>query len=86
MILEFFGLGRATSDNAQEIRDELITREEGIQLVNKFDSESPKIHFKEFLNYIDTSEEEFWKTVDKFRSPHIWIKEDGEWKLRNKVT
>ena len=30
-----FGLGRATSDAAHEIRDGHLTRDEGIQLVNK---------------------------------------------------
>ena len=81
-----FGIGRCTYDAAQEVRNGKITRDEAVYLVNKYDSEFPKIYFKEFLNYIDTSEEEFWKTVDKFRSPHIWKKEDGEWRLRNKVT
>ena len=34
-----FGIGRATSDAAHEIRDGHITREEGVQLVEKFDHE-----------------------------------------------
>ena len=32
-----FGIGRATYDAAQEIRNNKITREEGVQLVRKFD-------------------------------------------------
>ena len=28
---------------------------------------------------------EFFQTADKFRSPHLWKKEGGEWKLRHKV-
>ena len=37
----------------------------------------------EFLEYIDLNESEFWETINKHRSPHIWKKEDGEWKLNN---
>jgi len=81
-----FGIGRATYDAAQEIRNDKITREEGVLLAERFDQEFPTYFFKDFLEYIDTSEEEFWKTVDKFRSPHLWGKnEEGIWKLKHTV-
>ena len=81
-----FGIGRATYDAAQEIRNGKINREEGVQLVRKFDQEFPKKYFKEFLKYISLSEDEFYETVDKFRSPHLWVKIDGAWKLRHTVS
>ncbi len=82
-----FGIGRATYDAAQEIRNGKITREEGMLLAQKFDQEFPNKYFKEFLNYIDTTETEFWETIDKFRSPHLWRKDsNGEWKLRHTVS
>lgn len=81
-----FGLGRASYDSAQEIRSGKITREEGVKLVEKYDAEFPKKYFKEFLQYMDISEERFWELVDKFRSPHLWKKEGGEWKLRHQVS
>ncbi len=81
-----FGIGRATYDADQEIRNGKITREEGVALVQRYDAEFPKKYFKEFLEYIDTSEEDFWKSVDKYRSPHLWGKdENGEWKMRHNV-
>ena len=80
-----FGLGRATSDAAHEIRDGHITREEGVALVRKFDGELPRKHFKEFLEYVDISEEHFWNIVDSFRSDHLWHKVNGEWELKNQV-
>ncbi|MDP1801978.1 MAG: N-acetyl sugar amidotransferase, partial [Bacteroidota bacterium] len=77
-----FGIGRATYDAAQEVRNEKILREEAEILAKKFDTEFPKKYFKEFLEYIDTSEKDFWEIVDRHRSPHIWGKnEKGEWKL-----
>jgi N-acetyl sugar amidotransferase len=82
-----FGIGRATYDAAQEIRNGKITREEGVALVNKFDEEFPKKYFKEFLDYIDTSEDEFNKVIDKFRSPHLWGKNSkNEWVLKHNVS
>jgi len=77
-----FGLGRTTSDTAHEIRDGHITREEGISLIKRFDSEFPVKYFKIFLAYCDISEDYFFEIIDSWRSPHLWKKENGEWKLR----
>ncbi len=81
-----FGLGRTTSDAAHEIRDGHITREEGVALVRKYDGELPKKHFKTFLEYTSLSEEHFWEIVDKFRSPHLWERMDGKWRLKYQVS
>jgi N-acetyl sugar amidotransferase len=80
-----FGIGRATYDAAQEIRNGKITRDEGINLVKKYDLEFPKKYFQEFLDYIGISEDLFHETIDKFRSPHLWSKDSGEWQLHNPV-
>lgn len=80
-----FGLGRATYDAAQEIRNKKITREEGVALVKRFDSEFPAKYFQQILEYMDLSEEEFWKHINKGRSPHLWTIDQGDWKLRHTV-
>jgi N-acetyl sugar amidotransferase len=80
-----FGIGRATYDAAQEVRNDKITREEAVHLVKKYDTEFPDKYFQEFLKYISATEEEFWQTVDKHRSPHIWEKLDDKWQLRHTV-
>lgn len=80
-----FGIGRATSDAAHEVRDNHITREEAIALVKRFDGEFLKRWFREFLEYLDINEEHFWRVIDKFRQPHIWKSENGVWKLRKAV-
>ena len=81
-----FGYGRTTRDAAQEIRNHHITRDEGIALVRRFDGEFPKKYFKDFLSFMKVSEGDFSRTVDAFRDPHLWKKENGEWKLRYQVT
>lgn len=80
-----FGIGRATYDAAQEVRNGKITREEAVHLVKRYDQEFPKKYFKDFLEYISLTEGEFHATVDRFRSPHLWTQEDGVWKLKHAV-
>lgn len=81
-----FGIGRATSDAAHEIRDGHLTRQEGVALVQRFDGEFPKKHFSTFLKYTSLTEQRFWDIVDSFRSPHLWEKVSDEWKLKYQVS
>ena len=81
-----FGIGRATYDAAQEVRNKKIKRSEAVNLVKKFDGEFPEKYLKEFCDYIDISIKEFYEIVDSFRSPHLWSKSDGEWKLKHNVS
>jgi hypothetical protein len=80
-----FGIGRATYDAAQEIRTGKITREEGVALVRRYDTEFPARYFQDALRYMDLTEETFWRVIDRARSPHLWTRENGEWKLRYQV-
>ena len=81
-----FGIGRATYDASQEIRNKHITREEGVALVQRFDGEFPEKYFNEIMEYIGMEPERFVELCDEFRSPHLWNKENGEWKLRYQVS
>lgn len=80
-----FGIGRATYDASQEIRNLHLTREEGVALVKKFDGEFPDKYFNEIMEYIEMKPEHFHELCDRFRSPHLWEKRDGNWKLRHTV-
>ena len=80
-----FGIGRATYDASQEIRNKHLTREEGCALVKRFDGEFPDRYFNEIMDYINMKPEDFHDLADKFRSPHLWKKEDDKWELRYKV-
>lgn len=81
-----FGIGRATSDAAHEIRDGHITRKEGVSLVRRYDGEFPKRHFRWFLEYLGVTEKHFWDVVDSYRAPHVWEKKGGKWKLKYQVS
>jgi len=80
-----FGIGRATYDASQEIRNGKITREEGVALVRKYDLEFPNKYFIDFLEYVDLSENEFHEVIDRFRSPHLWERGNMGWRLKNQV-
>tara|TARA_B100001093_G_C26853393_1_gene1026202 strand:- start:1340 stop:2617 length:1278 start_codon:yes stop_codon:yes gene_type:complete len=80
-----FGIGRATYDASQEIRNKHITREEGIQLVKRYDGEFPNNYFSEIMEYLDFDKNKFMELSDKFKSPHLWIKDGNNWKLRQTV-
>jgi N-acetyl sugar amidotransferase len=82
-----FGIGRASYDASQEIRNKHLTREEGVALVKRFDGEFPDRYFEDVMNYIEMQPQQFYDLCDKFRSPHLWEKdESGNWKLRHNVS
>ena len=81
-----FGIGRATYDAVQEIRNQKITREEGVSLVQKYDHEFPSRYLNEFLEYFSMTEDEFFAIIDKFRNPKLWTKTNNEWKLNYQVS
>jgi N-acetyl sugar amidotransferase len=81
-----FGIGRATYDASQEIRNNHITRDEGVALVKKFDGEFPDRYFNEVMDYLELKPEKFHQICDQFRSEHLWGKDvSGQWKLRHTV-
>ena len=80
-----FGLGRASYDASQEIRNKHLTREEGVALVRRFDGELPERYFREVMEYLGIPPGQFIERCDQFRSPHLWTREDGVWRLRHRV-
>jgi hypothetical protein len=80
-----FGIGRATYDASQEVRNKHLIREEAAALVKKFDGEFPNRYFNEVMDYLGIKPERFHELCDKFRSPHLWAKVNGDWRLRHTV-
>jgi len=77
-----FGFGRTIRDASRFIQNGHMTRAEGIKAVKAYDSEFPKEHFEEVLDYLDIKYDEFQQIVDKHRNPEIWHKRDGVWQVR----
>ncbi len=85
MLLKF-GIGRATSDAAHEIRDGHLTRDEGVALVRRYDTEFPQKHFRQALDYMEMSEDAFWECAEKWRNDNLWIRSGNEWRLKQQVS
>lgn len=77
-----FGLGRATSDAAHEIREGLISRDEGINLVRKYDSNAPSdSHYSTLANYVSMSAEELEILEERWRNIRLWEPDGNRYKL-----
>ncbi len=59
-----YGFGRITDYVNEDIRLKRITREQGIELVKKYDGKCSPKYIQSFCDYIGISVEEFWKIVD----------------------
>ena len=81
-----FGLGRASSDASQEIRNRHLTRKEGVALVRRFDGEFPQRYFHEVMDAVGIAPARFLELCDAFRSPHLWRREGSRWILRYQVS
>ena len=80
-----FGIGRATYDSAQEVRNEDITREEGIALIKRFDGEFPSLYLNDCCEYMGITIDQYHEAIESFRSPHLWKKSFGKWELKNPI-
>lgn len=66
-----FGIGRATYDASQEIRNEDIEREEGVALVKKYDGEFPNRFADEIFKYLSIPDKKFPVASKMFEQPLI---------------
>jgi len=79
-----WGYGKVTDHACREIRLKRLTREEGIDLVEKYQNIAPK-DLPLFLEWIGMGEKEFWEMIDRQRDLRIWHQVDGTWKLGDSV-
>ncbi len=73
-----FGYGRASDHASKDIRAGLMSREEGMEMVRKYDHVVSDDLFY-WLDYVNFNESEFWSIADSFRDPRVWWIENNEW-------
>ena len=67
-----FGYGRATDHACEDIRNKRLTRKKAIQLIKKFDRVNiSKYYYKEFIDLINISSNDFFKTLNKYTNKKI---------------
>lgn len=77
-----FGYSRATDLACRWIREGRITREEGIELVNKYDHILDQKVLDDFLDFTGYSVREFWDIVERFWNTDIFEKVNGLWRKK----
>lgn len=61
-----FGIGRCSSDAAQQVRAGDIDRDEALALVHRYDGECPTRHMSEVLDYLGMDAEHLATVVNRF--------------------
>ena len=80
----FFIIGMFLLELSNTVLDHLNI-DEGKKLIKKYDGEFPNIYFNEIMEYLNIRPKNFFRNLDKFRSPHLWKKTKDLWKLRHTV-
>lgn len=76
-----WGFGKATDHACREIRLNRLTRQAGIELVNRY-SQVNATDESLFLEWQGISREELWEYIDLHRHPRIWQRDGKEWVLQ----
>jgi len=80
-----FGYGRATDDASMEIRHGRMTREEGMEMVRRYDANEPST-LQTYCDFMEITRDQFYNLVENLRDPSIWGKNSlGRWESLDAV-
>jgi len=71
-----FGFGFATDEVCYNIREGRLTREEGFELIKKYDGKCDPKYIQKFCDFIGITEEGHWAVVKKFKKYDPWNRWD----------
>ena len=80
-----FGFWRQTDQCCYQIWNGRMKREEAVEIVLKTQYEFPYEYFKDFLEYHEITENQFFELENKFRNLDIWYKKNDNWRLINEL-
>jgi N-acetyl sugar amidotransferase len=76
------GFGRVTDQVGEAINLGLVSREEGIELVRKYDGCCSDKFIRRFCSYLEIPESEFWEIAERYRNRRIWSQDSsGMWRV-----
>ena len=70
-----YGFGRTTDHVSIDIRNNRLSREEGLNLVKQFEGKIPLKNLQEFLTEMEITKEEFYEICEKFTNKEIFKKD-----------
>ncbi len=81
-----YGFGKISDYANEDIRNGHLTREEAINLVEKYDGKCGNHYIESFCGYIEISVKDFWEHVNKSVNPNLFYKDAaGVWIPKFKV-
>ena len=72
-----YGYGRATDNACIDIRFGRITREQGFKLAYQWEGKLPTKYLNDYISFINCSEDDFFKTLDKFTNPFLFRRDSS---------
>ena len=79
-----FGYGRTSDHASMEIRKKRLTREEGLELVKKFEGIIPEQYLDEYLQDFEMTRNDFSNCIDKFTNKDLFKKDENGNLIRDK--
>ncbi len=80
-----FGFGHVTDQVCEAINQGLMTREEAVKLVQKYDGAFADNYIEIYCDYIEISLAEFWRVAEQFKGPMFEKNSHGDWVLKNPI-
>ena len=78
-----YGFGRATDHACIDIRNNRLTREEGLKLVKQFDGKYPHFGVNEFVKYSEMSKKEIDDILNSFTNSMLFQQDENGYFLRD---
>ncbi|MBM3751967.1 MAG: N-acetyl sugar amidotransferase [Acidimicrobiia bacterium] len=77
-----FGFARVTDEASQLVRLGMMTRDEAIDAVSKYDGRCHQRYIDAYCEFLGISVAEFWRVADGYRGASVWRHNpDGSWTL-----
>lgn len=75
-----YGFGFTTDEVCYDVRSGALTRQEGFDLIKRYDGKCARKYVQKFCDFIGITEQEHWQTVQKFIKYDPW----GRWSEQTK--
>jgi N-acetyl sugar amidotransferase len=74
------GFGHTTEFTSYDVRCGRLTRPEAIRLVKELDGRCHPRYIRDFCEWVEISENEFWEVADRYRGK-MWQRDANSWRL-----
>lgn len=79
-----FGYGRATDHACRDIRNGVMKRDEGIEMVRELDHVIPG-DIPRWLEYVGWTRSYLYEVADRFRDPRVWVRDVGDHWVKHNI-